>query len=172
MRSTFWPNRIFERPSSQYRHSLLKISPKRENSALSMNIIQNALFRSCAALLAKSHFCASNFSKSSHWCYIVAKMGKRCGFHENCTKRYFQVVRSTFWPNRIFERQTSANRQTGPKFSPEWGNSALSLKIVQNDVFRSCAAPFGQITFLSVELQQIVTLASNCRQNDKTVGFL
>ena len=45
MRSTFWPNRIFERQSSQNRHTGLKFSPKRENSALSMKIVQDALAR-------------------------------------------------------------------------------------------------------------------------------
>ena len=153
MLSTFWPNRIFERQSSQNRHTGLKFSSKRENSALSMKIVQNALFRSRAArfgqikfvsvkvlkivtlasnslqkgktvrfpwklyktlfsgeaqhVLAKSNLLASKFSKSSHWSQILSKKGKRCAFHENCTKRSFEVMRSTFWPNRIFERQSS-----------------------------------------------------------------
>ena len=57
-------------------------------------------------VLAKSHFWASKFLKSSHWPKILAKSGKKCAFHENCTQRSFQVMRSTFWPNRIFERQS------------------------------------------------------------------
>ena len=40
MRSTFWPNLIFERQSFKNRHLGLKFSSKRENSALSMKIIQ------------------------------------------------------------------------------------------------------------------------------------
>ena len=43
MRSTFWPNLIFERFSSQNRETGLKFSSKRENSALSMKIVQDAL---------------------------------------------------------------------------------------------------------------------------------
>ena len=43
MRSTFWPNRIFERQSSHNRHAGLKFSRKGENSAPSMKIVQNAL---------------------------------------------------------------------------------------------------------------------------------
>ena len=262
MRSTFWPNRIFKPQSSQNRHTGLKFSPKRENSALFMKIVQNALFRSCEArfgqiafwaskfsksshwpeilaktgkqcafpwklyktlfsghaehVLAKSHFWAAKFSKSSHWpeilaktgkqcafhenCTkrsfqvmrstfwpnrtfnpklwksshwpeILAKTGKQCAFHENCTKRSFQVMRSTFWPNRIFERQSSQNRHTGLKFSPKRENSALFMKIVQNALFRSCAARFGQIAFLSVKVLKIVTLAWNSLQNGKTVRF-
>ena len=163
MRSTFWPNRICERQSSQNRHTGLKFSSNQENSALSMKIVQNALFRSCAArfgqigflrvkspkivplawnsllngktvrfpwklyktlfsdhaeqVLAKSHFWASRLSNSSHWPQILSKKGKQCAFNENCTKRSFQVMRSTIWPNRIFERQSTQNRYTCLKFS-------------------------------------------------------
>ena len=213
MRSTFWPNRIFERQSSQNRHLGLRYSSKRENSALSMKIVQNAPFRSCAAgfgqiaflsvkvlkvvrlssnslqngktvcfpwklyetlftgpsqhVLANSHFWASKFSKSWNWPEILFKTEKQCAFHENCTKRSFQVMRSsTFWPNQSFQ-----NRETGLKFSSKRKNSALCKKIVQNALFRSCAARFGQIWFLSAKVLKIVKLASNSRQNWKTVRF-
>ena len=131
---------------------------KRENSALFMKIVQNALFRSCATrfaqvaflrvkllkivtlawnslqkgktvrfswklyktlfsdhaqhVLPKSHFWGSNFWKSLHLSQILFKTRKQCAFHENCTKRSFQVLRSTYWPNRICERQSSQNRQS------------------------------------------------------------
>ena len=150
MRSTFWPNRSFDRQSSQNRHTGLNISSKRENSALFIKIVQNALFRSFAArfgqsalltvkvfkivklasnslqngktvrfpwklyktlfsahaqhVLAKSQFWPSKFSKSSHRPKFLFKKGKQCTFHKNCTKRSFQLMRSTFWPNHIFER--------------------------------------------------------------------
>ena len=81
------------------------------------------------SVLAKSHFGASKFSKSSHWPQIVFKTGKQCAFHENCTKRSFQVMRSTFWPISIFERQSSQNRETGLKLSSKRKNSALSWKL-------------------------------------------
>ena len=100
-------------------------------------------------VLAKSHFWASKLSKSSHWPEILFKTRKQCAFHENCTKRAFQVMRSTFWPNRIFERQSCQNRHTALKFSPKRGKGARFMKIVQNARFRSCAARFGQIAFLS-----------------------
>ena len=80
-------------------------------------------------------------------------------------------MRSTFWPNRIFERQRFQNRQAGLKCSWKQENSALSMKIVQNAVFRSCAARFGQIAFLSVNVLKMVKLASNSLQNAKTVSF-
>ena len=68
-------------------------------------------------------------------------------------------MRSTFWPNRIYERQNSQNRHPGLKFSPKRENSALFMKIVQNDLYRSCAARFGQIAFFTVKVLKIVTLA-------------
>ena len=209
MRSTFWLNRICERQSFENRETGLKCSSNRKNSALSMKIVQSALFTLCAArfgqiaflsvkvhkivklawnalqtgktvrlpwklykprfsghaehvlakshflsvkvvkivtlvsnslqkgktvrfprklyktlflgdaqhVLAKSHLWASKFSKSSQWPEILAKTGKQSAFHQNCTKRSFQVMRSTFWPNRIFERQSSQNRETGLKCS-------------------------------------------------------
>ena len=193
MCSTFWRNRILKRQSCQNRHTGLKFSPKRWNSALSIKIVQSALFRSCAArfgqieflsvkvakivtlasnslqngervrfswklyktlvsghtqqVLAKLHLWASKLSKSSHWPEKLVKTGKECAFYENCTKRLFQVMRSTFWPNRILELQSCQNRHTGLKFSPKRGNSAVFMKIVQNARFRSSAARFGQIAF-------------------------
>ena len=81
-------------------------------------------------------------------------------------------MRSTFWPNRAFDRQSFQNRETGLKFSFKEENSALSIKIVQNAPFRSCGERFGQIAFLSVKVLKIVTLASNSLQNGKTVRFL
>ena len=68
-------------------------------------------------------------------------------------------MRSTFWPNRIFECQSSQNRHTGLKFSSKRENSALFMKIVQNALFTSCEARFRQIAFLSVKIVKIVTLA-------------
>ena len=173
----------------------LKFSSKRENSALSMKILQNALFRLCAArfgqilflsakvlkivklasnslqsgktvrfswklyntlfsgyaqqVSAKSHFRASKFWKSSRGPEIPSKTRKQCAFHENCTRRSFQVMRISSKPK----------------------NSALSKKIVQNPLFMSCAARFGQIWFLSAKVLKILKLASNVRQNWKTVRF-
>ena len=64
-------------------------------------------------VLAKSHFWASKFLKSSHW----------------------------------------------PKILFKWENCALFMKIVQNALSRSCGPRFGQISFLSVKVLKIVTLA-------------
>ena len=171
MRSTFWPNRIDERQNSQNRHPGLKFSPKRENSALFMKIEQNDLFRSCAAHFREIEFLSVKVLKIGTLAWNSRQKGKTERFYENCTKRSFHVMRSTFWPNRIFERQSSQNRQTGLKFSPNRENSALLITIVQNALFRSCAARFGQIALLSGKVLKIVKLASNSLQNGKTVRF-
>ena len=110
-------------------------------------------------VLAKSHFWVSKFLKSSHWPKILFQTGKQCSFHENCTKRSFQVMQSTFWPNRICERQSCQNRHAGLKLSPKREKRALFMKIVQKPLFRSCGARFGQISFLSVKVLKVVTLA-------------
>ena len=171
MGSTFWPNGISERQSSQNRHTGLKFSSRRKNSALSMKIVQNALFRSCAARFGQIAFLRAKLLKIVTLSQILAKTGKQCAFHENCTKRSFQLTRSTFWPNRIFERQSSKNRYTCLKFSPKRQHNALYMKILQNALFRSCAARFGQIAFLSGKVVKVVKLASNSLQNGKTVRF-
>ena len=80
-------------------------------------------------------------------------------------------MRSTFWPNRIFERQSSQNGHTCLKFSPKRTNNAVFMKIVQNALLWSCEARFGQIAFLSVKGLKIVTLACNSPQNGNTVRF-
>ena len=218
MRSTFRPNHIFERQSSQNRHTGFKFSSKRKNNVLSMKVVENAFFSSCAARFGQITFlsvkvlkiltlawnsrqkrensalsikivqnalfrtCAARFGQIAVLTVKVLKIlklasyffktGKQCAFHENCAKRSFQVVRSTFWPNRIFQRQSSQNRHTGLKFSSKRKNSALPMKIIQNAVFSSCAARFAQITFLSVKVLIIVALAWNSRQNGKTEPFL
>ena len=86
-------------------------------------------------VLAKSHFWAWKFSKSSHWPEILAKTGKQCAFHQNCTKRSFKDMRSTFWPNRTFDRESSQNRHSGLNFSSKRENIALFIKIVQDILF-------------------------------------
>ena len=66
MRSTFWPNRILERQSSQNRHAGLKFSRKRENSAPSMKIVHNPLFRSCAAAFWPNRILELQSSQNRH----------------------------------------------------------------------------------------------------------
>ena len=45
------------------------------------------------------------------------------------------------------------------------------MKIVQNALFMSCEARFGQIAFLGIKVLKVVTLAWNSCKNGKTVPF-
>ena len=212
MRSRFWPNRILELQSSQNRHAGLKFSRKRENSAPSMKIVVNALFRSCAArfgeiaflsvkvfkivklasnslqkkktvrfrrklyetsfsghaqhVFAKSDFWAPKFSKSWNWPQILAKTGKQCTFHENITKRSFQVMRSTFWPNCILSVKVL-------KIVTRAWNSLQNEKTVrlQWKLYKTLLSGHAQHFFGQMKVFKIVKLASNFLQSGKTVRF-
>ena len=80
-------------------------------------------------------------------------------------------MRRTFWPNRIVQRFGAKNRSAGLKFTPIHENSRLSMKIVQNVLFRPCGGRFGQIAFFNVSEPNIALPDSNLRQYVKTVGF-
>ena len=104
------------------------------------------------------------------------KTGKECAFHENCTKRSFQVIRSTFWPNGIFERQSCQNRHTGLECSSWPENSAFSWQFSWKahcfHVLRSTFWPNLQAS----AFWQLKTLKNaiwpNSLQNGKTVLFM
>ena len=110
-------------------------------------------------------------SQNRYTCLKFSSKWKTVRFSWKLCRSSFQVMRSTFWPNRIFERQSCQNRHTGLKFSSKRENSALFIKIVQNAFFRSYAARFGQIAFVSVKVFKIVTLAVHSVQKGKTVRF-
>ena len=129
MGSRFWPNRTRERQSSQNRHTGVKFSSKQENSALFRKIVQNCLFRSCGARFGQIAFVSVKVLKIVTVGWNSLQTGKQCGFYENCTKRIFQVMGSTFWPNRICERQSSQNRHTGLKFSLTRKTARFSWKL-------------------------------------------
>ena len=78
----------------------------------------------------------------------------------------------TFWPNRIFQRFRAKIRSTGLKFTPIGENSRLSMKIVQNVLFRQCGGRSDQIAFLNVSEPKIALPDWNSHQYVKTVGFL
>ena len=81
-------------------------------------------------------------------------------------------MRRTFWPNRIFQPSRSQNRSAGLKFTPIRENSRLSMKIVQNVLFRPCGGGFGQIAFFNLQVCKIALRGLNSRQYVKTIGFL
>ena len=72
MRSKFWLNRIFEDQTSENCYTCLKFSSKRENSALFMKILQNALFRSCAARFGENRICERQSCQKRHTGLILS----------------------------------------------------------------------------------------------------
>ena len=149
----------------------MKCSSNRKNSAVSMKIVQNALFRSCAARLGEIAVLSVKVLKIVTLPWNSRQNGKTVSFPWKFYKRTFQVMRSTFWPNRIFERQSFRRRHTSLKVCSKRENGGFTMKIVQNALFRSCAARFGQIGFVSVNVFKDVTLASRPLQNGKMVRF-
>ena len=109
---------------------------------LASNSLQNHCALSCGARFGQK----SKFSKSWNWPQIL-----------------FVTL-----PNRSFDRKV-LKFHTGLKFVK---NRALFIKILQNALFRSCGARFGQIAFLSVKVLKMVKLDSNSLQNGKTLRFL
>ena len=87
------------------------------------------------------------------------KLFKTMCFYHNGLTLAKATQNCVFWPKWLLERQSSQNRHAGLKFSSKRENSALSMKIVQNALFRSCAARFDQIAFLIVKVLKIVTRA-------------
>ena len=171
MRSTFWPNRIFERQSSQNRHTGLKFSSKRENCALSMEIIQIAFSWSCPARFGQTAFLSVKVLKIVKLASNSIQNEKTVPFPWNFYKTLFSrhaqhvLAKSHLWASKLSQSSHLS------KILPNRENSALSMEIVQNALFRSWAARFGQIASLGVIVVKFVTLASNSRQNGKTVRF-
>ena len=172
MHSTFWPNTQFWPSESSKSSHWPEILLKRKNSALFIKILQNAFFRSVAARFGQIAFLSVKVLNIVKLAANSFQNWKTVRFSWKLYKTLFQVTRGTCWPNRVLERQSSQNRETRLKFSSRRKNSALSMKIVQNALFMSCGARFGQIAFLSIKVLKIVTLAPNSLQNRKIVRFL
>ena len=171
MRSTFWPNRILGRQRSQNRETGLKFSSKQENSALSMKIVQNALFRSCAACFGQIAFLSVKVLKMVKLASNSLQNGKTVRFSLKLFKTLFSghaehvLAKSQFWAS------ISQNRETGMKISSKRENCALFMNNVKDALFRSCAARLGQIAVLTVKVLKNVTLAWNSFKDRKTVSF-
>ena len=196
MRSTFRPNRICERQSSQNRHTGLKFSPKRENRALFIKLVHSALFRSCGTRFGQIAFVsvkvlkivklAQNSLQNGKTVRLPWKVPFYYNFHKkilqnalfrSCGERFGQIA---FMSVKILKIVTLAwnSRQKGKTVRFSWklnktifsghaqhilgksnfwawkfsksahwpeilakrGKQSVFMKIVQNALFRSCAA--------------------------------
>ena len=170
-RGTFWPNRILERQSFQNRETRLKFSSRRKNSALSMKIVQNALFTSCGARFAQMAFLSIKVLKIVTLAPNPLQNRKIVRFLWKLYKTLFSghaehvLAKSHFWALKFLK-------------SLNWlqilfktGKQCAFHKNCIKRRFRSRGARFGQIAFWSVKVLKIVTLAWNSCRNGKTVPF-
>ena len=166
-------NRIFEGQSSENRHTRLKFSSKRENSALFIKLYKTPYFQIMRSTFCPSRIFKGQTSENRYTCLkfsskredsaLFMKIVQNALFR-SCAARIGQIAFVSVNVLKIVSH-------TGLKFSSKRENSALSMKIVQNALFRSSAARFGQIALVSVKVVKIVTLASNSLQKGKTVRF-
>ena len=165
-------NRISQRFRFKNRSTGLKFTPIRENSTLSMKIVQNVLFRQWETRFGQIAFfnvwepeIALPDWNSRQYVKTVSFLWK---LYKTCFSRYAENVlaKSHF---STFASQKSPN---GLNFTPIRENSTLSMKIVQNVLFRQREARFGQIAFFNVWEPEIALLDWNSRQYVKTVSFL
>ena len=163
MRNTFLPNRTFQCQSCQS-HTGLKFFPKRENRALFMKIVQNALFRSCAARFGQIAFVSVKVFKIVTLVSKSLQKGKTVRFSYKLYKTLLSghaqhvLAKSHFWASKF------SKASHWPQILFKTGKQCAFHENWQNALFRSCAARFGQIAFLSVKVVKIVTLALNSLQ--------
>ena len=172
MQRTFWPNRISQRFRSKNRSTGLKFTPIRENSRLSMKIVQNVLFTLCRGLFSQIAFLNVSEPKIALLDWISRQYVKTVGFLWKLYKTCFSGHVEDVSVRSHYQRFGANNRSTGLKFTPIRENSRLSKKIVQNVLFTLCGGRFGQIAFVNVLDPKIALQDWNSRQYVKTVGFL
>ena len=169
MRRTFWPNRIFQPSRSQNRSAGLKFTRIRENSRLSMKIVQNVLFRPCGGCFDQIAFFNLPVSKIAlrDWNsrQYVTTIGFLRKFYKTCFSGHAQDVlaKSHFLTFHDQKLLIGVNFR-GLKLTPIRENSRLSMKIVQNVLFRPCGGHFDQIAFLNVSEPKIALRDWNSRQ--------
>ena len=107
MRGTFWPFRISERHSCQNRHTGLTFSPKWENGAFSIKIVQNPLFRLCGARFGLFAFLSVIVVKIVTLASNSLQKGKKVRFSWKLYKTLFSgheqhvLAKSHFWASKL-----------------------------------------------------------------------
>ena len=133
--------------------------------------------------LAKLHFWASKFLKSSPWPQILFKTGKQCVFNENYTKRSFQVIRSTFcqiafWSVKVLKIVTLAwnSLQKGKIVRFPWKLTKSAFQVMRStfwpNLIFECQSSQNRETSLKFSLKRKNSgLFRSCAflQNRKTV---
>ena len=137
-----------------------------------MKIVQNPLFMSCGARFGQIAFLSVNVLKIVKLASNALQNGKTLRFLWKLYKTLFSGHAQHVLAKSHFRASTFSKWWHWPQIHLKREKSALFIKIVQNALFSSCVARFGQIALWSVNVLKIVKLASNSLQNRKTVRFL
>ena len=137
-----------------------------------MKIVQNVLFRQCGERFGQISFFNVLDPKSALPDWNTRQYVKTVGFPWKLYKTCFSGNAEDVLAKSHFSTFSIKNLSTGLKFTPIRQKSKLSMKIVQNVLFRQCGGRFGQISFFNVLDPKIALPDWNSRQYVKTVGFV
>ena len=161
MRSTFWPNRIFERQRFRNRETILKFSLKHENSGLFKKIDKTLFSGHTEHVLAKSHFWESKFSKSWKRPQILFKTGKQCALYTKLYKTHFSGHAQDDSAKSHFGASKFSKLSCGLEILLKTGKQCAFYEKCTKRSFQVMRSHFGQFAFLSVKDLEIVKLSSN-----------
>ena len=115
-----------------------------------MKIVQNVLFRQCGGHSDQIAFLNVSEPKIALPDWNSHQYVKTVGFLWTLYKTCFLGHAEDVLPKSHFSTFQIQELLRGPKLTPISENSRLSMKIVQNVLFRQCGGRFGQIAFFNV----------------------
>ena len=128
MRRTFWPNRIFQRFGAKNRSTGLKFTRIRQNSRLSIKIVQNVLFTLCVGRFGQIAFRNVLDPKIALLDWSLRQYVRTVGFLSKLYKTCFSGHVEDVSVKSHFQRFGANNRSSGLKLRPISENSRLSMK--------------------------------------------
>ena len=146
-----------------------------------MKSLRNDLFRSCRERFGQIAFVSVKVLKIATLAWNSRQNGKTERFmklvqnalFKSCAARFGQIAFVSVKVLKIVKLAQNS-LQNGKTVRLQWKVPFyynFHQKILQNALFRSCGARFGQIAFVSVKVLKIVTLAWNSLQKGKTGRF-
>ena len=131
----------------------LKLTPIREKS---MKIVQNVLFRPCGGRFQRGSTGLKRFDQIAFLNVSELKINvKTIGFLWKLYKTCFSGHAEDVLTKSHFSTLLIQKSLRGRKLTPIRENSTLSMKIVQNVLFRPCGGRFDQIAFFNVRNPKI-----------------
>ena len=152
--------------AGQNRQTCLTFSSKWENSALFMKIAQNAHFRSCAARFGQIAFFSVKVVKIVTLAWNFLQKEKTVRFSWKLYKTVFFGHAQHVLAKSHFLASKLSKSSHWPDILSKTEKRCAFHKNCTERSFRSCAARFGQISFLRVKVLKIVTLAGNSSKQE------